>query len=146
MAETDWKYRIYLFVRAVDATSENKRAFAQIFVDNDGLETLQNELRAFDAPVKLSVSGELPAQAYGLNTAVKPAMRDGLKTFLDGLTNARYVVVANTELRNYRDGEFVMTNFVDPDSDPTGKIVSWEATLRFLNREFGLQVIKDSDE
>ena len=146
MAETDWKCRIYLFVRAVDATAQNKQAFAQIFVDNGGLETLQNELRAFDAPVKLSVSGEAPAQAYGLNTAVKPAMRDDLKTFLDGLTNARYVVVANTDLANYRDGEFLATNFGDLPVDPTGKIVTWDQTLGFLRREFGLQVIQDEAE
>jgi len=146
MSETLWKYRIYLFVRAVDATAQNKAAFGAIFADNGSLETPENEARVFDNCVRLSVSGEAPAQAFGVNTAIKAGMQQPLRDFLDTLTNARYVVVANTELPQYRDGEFILTNFPDPDPDPTGNVVSWEATLQFLNREFGLQVIKDSDE
>ena len=146
MSETDWRFRMYLFVRAVDATAQNKAAFGAIFANNGGLETAENEARAFDNCVRLSVSGEAPAQAFGVNTAIKPAMRDELKTFLDGLTNARYVVVANTDLANYRDGEFILTNFVDPDPDPTGRIVTWQNTLAYLNREFGLQVIPEAAE
>ena len=146
MSETLWKWRMFLFVRAVDATAANRAAFGAIFANNGSLETAENEALVWDACVRLSVSGEEPAQAFGVNTVIKPEMRDDLRTFLDGLTNARYVVVANTELPNYRDGEFVLANFVDPDPDPTGKVVSWEATLAFLNREFGLQVIQDSGE
>jgi len=95
----------------------------------------------WDACVRLSVSGDTPAQAFGVNTAIKAEMRDALRTFLDGLAGARYVVVANTELPQYRDGEFILTNFVDPDPDPTGRVVTWQAVLNWLNREYGLQVI-----
>lgn len=142
---TLWRWRMYLFVRSVDATQVNRQAFAQIYVDNGGMETLQNEMRAFDHPVRLSVSGEPPAQAFGLNTPLKAGMQVDMRMFLDGLPNARYVVVANTQLDNYRDGEFILTNFPDPEPDPTGRIVTWKATLAYLNREFGLQVISDTD-
>ena len=146
MSETLWKWRMFLFVRAVDATAQNKAAFGAIFANNGSLETAENEARAFDNCVRLSVSGEAPAQAFGVNTAIKPEMRDALRTFLDGLAGARYVVVANTELPQYRDGEFILTNFPDPDPDPTGRIVTWQAVLNWLNREYGLQVIAEAGE
>lgn len=143
---TLWRWRMYLFVRSVDATQANKLVLAHVYTDNGSMESVQDEVRALDHPVRLSVSGELPAQAYGLNTPLKTAMRADMQTFLDGLTNARYVVVANTKLPNYRDSEFVLTNFPDPEPDPTGKIVTWQAALNFVNREFGLQVIPDPED
>jgi len=76
-----------------------------------------------------------------VNTVIKAGMQQDLRAFLDGLTGARYVVVANTELPQYRDGEFILTNFADPAPDPTGKIVTWQAVLNWLDREYGLQVI-----
>jgi len=141
MSETLWKWRMFLFVRAVDATAENKAAFGAIFANNGSLETAENEAKVWDACVRLSTTGNAPAQAFGVNTAIKAGMQQALRDFLGTLTNARYVVVANTELANFRDGEFILTNFVDPDPDPTGKIVTWQAVLNWLNREFGLQVI-----
>lgn len=134
---------MFLFIRAADATPANKEAFGAIFANNGGMESAENEAKAFEGPVRLSVSGELPAQAFGVNTAIKAGMQQPLRDFLDTLTNARYVVVANTELENYRDGEFILTNFPDPDPDPTGRIVTWKAMLGYLNSELGLQVIPD---
>jgi len=142
---TAWKWRMFLFVRSVDATAENKAAFGAIFADNGSNESAGDEARAFDAPVKLSTTGELPAQVYGLNTPIKTTMRDALLVFLDGLTNARYVAVANADLPNYRDGEYIADNFGDLGIDPVGRVITFDQALGFLFREFGLQRIPDED-
>lgn len=143
MSETLWKWRMFLFVRAVDATATNKAAYGAIFANNGSLETAENEARVWDNCVRLSVSGETPAQAFGVNTAIKAGMQQALRDFLDTLTNAKYVVVANTTLANFADGEFILTNFVDPTPDPVGHLVTWNRTLEWLDTEFGLQVINE---
>ena len=140
---TNYKFRLFLFVRAQDATLANKRALAEVFAAESG-ETVANEAKALDA-VRLSVSGEEPAQAFGLNTAITGTMRDGILAFLDTLTNPRWVVSANTTLPQYADGEFIMTNFPDAP-DMTGKLVTWQMALSYLNNEYGLQVIVPPDE
>ena len=131
-----------LFVRAIDATLANKQAFADIFVNNGSGETIEDEKKMFDNTVRLSMNGEEPAQALGVSSAVKLSMRDGLKTLLDGLTNARYAVVANTDLPNYDDGELMLTNF---PVTPNGQIVSWQNALIYIENGFGLKVIEAAD-
>ena len=140
---TNYKFRLFLFVRAQDATLANKRALAEVFAAESG-ETVANEAKALDA-VRLSVSGEEPAQAFGLNTAITGTMRDGILAFLDTLTNPRWVVSANTMLPQYADCEFIVTNFPDAP-DMTGKTVTWQMALNYLNNEYGLQVIVPPDE
>lgn len=132
--ETEWKWRAYFFIRAVDATTTNKNTLAQIYVDHGGMEILVNELKMFTAPVKLSTTGQLPAQAFGFNSPVKLEMRDDFKALLDTLTGARYGIV------RYDDLGLVLTNF--PGITPTGQVVTWETALQRLNAEFGLQVIQ----
>lgn len=132
---TEWKWRIYLFVRAVDATLANKQAFAQIYVDGGTGETLENETKLLDVVTGFSQTGQPPAQAYGLNLTAKTGMRDAFVNFLDGLTNAGYAVVANTDLPNFAEGELVATNF--PVS-PNGQIVSWEMAKQYLFDQYGL--------
>jgi hypothetical protein len=136
---TDWKWRIFLFVRQADNTPENRQAFASIYVDNGSLETLENELKLFDRVVKFSASGELPATAFGANVPAQGAMRDAFKTFLDSLTNAQYVVVANTALPQYEDGELIQTTF---NVTPSGQQFTWEDTLQYISTNFGQQVIE----
>lgn len=133
-AETEWRWRAYFFIRAVDATAQNKNTLAQIYVDHGGMEIPVNELKMFTAPVKLSTTGELPAQAFGFNSPVKLEMRDDFKALLDTLTGARYGIV------RYDDLGLVLTNF--PGIAPTGQVVTWETALQRLNAEFGLQVIQ----
>ena len=135
---TQWKWRIYLFVRPVDATIANKNALANIYVDNGSGQTFEDEMRMFLTLTKLSTNGELPVQAYGISTVAKTAMRDGFKTLLDNLTNARYAVVASVPVSGYAENELVMTNF---DVTPSGQIVSWNAALNYIENEFGLIVI-----
>ena len=146
MSETLWKWRMYLFVRAADATQANRQALAQIFVNRGCGETLANEIKMFDGPVRLSTSGALPAQVFGLNTAIRSGMQSDIVAFLAGLTNPRYVVVSNTARLSYRDGEYITSNFPDPQPDPSGKIVTWQRTLQYLSDEFGLQVIPDQED
>ena len=145
MQKTEWKFRIYLFMRVSDITELVKDDFVSIFVDNGSMESAADERKMFDSVTRLSMSGEEPAQVYGVNTAAKTDMRDGFKALLDTLPDARYVVVANTTLPSYADGEFILTNF-DVDPLPVGKVVTWDQALNFLNREFGLIVIQPPDE
>ena len=137
---TDWKWRLMLFIRAVNDTSSNRQAFAEIYVNNGSLETLEDELKIFISMVRLSSTGKEPAKAFGISTPAKTTMKDEFKILLDGLTNARYAVIANTKLQNYQDGELVLTNF---DVEPNGQIVTWENALQFIQNEFGFQVIKE---
>lgn len=140
---TDWPWRLYFFVRAADNTPANRQALAQIFIDGGSGQTLAQELDMFDNVVALSTSGDPPAQAYGINTAVKPSMRDGFVDLLQQLTNARYAVVANTELQNFAYLELALTNF---PVTPNGQIVSWQTALSYLESEFGLLVIQPEPE
>lgn len=139
---TDWKWRIFLFVRAVDATPANKQALGQIYVDGGSGETLENEAKILDAVVGFSQTGQPPAQAYGVNLTAKTGMRDAFLTFLAGLTNARYGVVANTTLPNFAEGELVATNW--PGITPNGQIVTWEQAKQFVENVFGLiEIVPD---
>ena len=135
---TEWKWRVYLFVRAADVTAVNKSAFANIYVNNGSGESLEDERKMFDSVVRLSASGNEPAQAVGINTVAKTSMRDDFKTLLDNLTNARYAVVASVELPDYQESELVLTNF---DVTPNGQIVSWDMALKYVEKEFGLVII-----
>ena len=139
---TDWKWRLMLFIRAIDKTTANRQAFAEIYVNNGSLETLEDELKMFISTVHLSITGEEPTKAFGISTPAKTAMKDEFKILLDGLTNARYAIVANTKLPNWEDGELVLTNF---DVVPNGQNVSWQDALQFIQNEFGFQVIIEEE-
>lgn len=135
MRITNWKWRVYLFMRVVDVTAQVKNAVAHLFVDNGGLETLDNESKMFDGVVKFSQTGDEPAIAYGVSFVAKSDMKDAFVNFLQAYPNARYVVSANTELPNWADGELIATNF---DVTPNGQIVDWSKIIKFLENEFGL--------
>lgn len=135
MRITDWKWRVYLFMRASDITPQVKDIVAHIFVDNGGIESLANESKMFDQVIKFSQSGDLPAIAYGISFVAKSDMKDAFVNFLQAYPNARYVVSANTELPNWEDGELIATNF---DVTPNGQIVDWSIIIKFLENEFGL--------
>ena len=140
---SEWKWRIYLFVRAIDATAANRQTLAEIYSNNGSGETVEDELKMFFTVVRLSTTGNKPAQAFGINTVAKTAMRDEFKTLLDSLTNARYAVVTSVELPGYQERELVMTNF---PVTPRGQIVSWSAALNYIENEFGLVVIPPAME
>jgi hypothetical protein len=135
---TEWKWRLFLFVRAADATAENKLAFGHIFADNTSGETVENESRLLDAVVRLSTSGEAPAQVFGINTAVKADMRTALQAFLDTLSQSRYYGVANITLPNYGMGDLLKAN---GGSGVIGEPFTWQDALDDLYNERGLQVI-----
>lgn len=137
---TEWLWCIYLFIRVADNTAQNRNDFASAFVNNGSGESLADERKLFNGVSRFSVSGEEPAQVFGISTAAKKSMRDDLKTVLDGLTNARYAVVASVAHGTWLEDELALTNF---PVTPSGQIVSWQTALAYLNSEFGLQVIEE---
>lgn len=139
---TLWKWCLYLFVRVADVTPENKTALASIYPNNSSGETLEDELKMFLNVVHLSITGNEPAQAFGIATVAKTSMRDEFKTLLDNLTDARYAIIASVPLSGYQEHELVMTNF---PVTPNGQIVSWDAALQYIENEFGLVVIQPGE-
>jgi hypothetical protein len=86
-------------------TAQNRQAFADIFADNGSGELASDEIKMFSSVVKLSVSGSLPAQGFGLSSPVKPAMRSALEAFIETLGNGcRYFAVRQS------DNMLVLTN------------------------------------
>jgi hypothetical protein len=135
---TDWKWRLFLFVRAADNTPDNRQAFGHIFADNTSGETVENESKLFDAVTRLSVSGEVPAQVFGINTAVKADMRTALQVFVDTLSQSRYYGVANVDLPQHAAGDLLVAN---GGSGVVGEVFTWQDALDDLYDERGLQVI-----
>lgn len=148
---SSWKVRMMLFVRAVDNTAENRQAFGEIFANNGSGESVANESKLLDAVIRLSTSGELPAQALGLETALLlPDMRDDIRDFLDTLTQSRYCVIANIPLAQYFQGELIEDNKGAVSLPTLVGVPPWDTTpftmqdaLADLFTERGLQVIPD---
>jgi len=139
---TQWKWRLYFYIRKVDASAELKTEFAEILVNNGSMETIPDEEKAFDDPLKYSSDGELPAVVLGISLPVKQSMRSDLVVLLDSLTNARYAATANTKLDNYEDRELILTTF---DVVPNGQIIDQDGIDNYLNNEFGLIRIAEED-
>jgi hypothetical protein len=150
MAESAWKVRIMLFVRAVDNTPDNRQAFGEIFANNGSGESVENESGLFNTVYRLSVSGAAPAQVFGLETALLlPDMRTDMQAFLDTLTLSRYYVTANYDLPNGAfTGQLLQDNKVDVGQDTLVGLPPWDTmpfsmldALSDLFDERGLQVI-----
>jgi len=141
---SEWKFRCFLFIRAVDATGANKRALARVYVDNGSGETLEDELKMFDSVVRLSVTGAEPAQVFGINLTAKQTMRDAFINLISGLTQPAWAVLANTTLPQYADGEVIA---VSPTLNPNfvGMQATWEQALQYLENQYGLKVIPPPD-
>lgn len=140
---TLWLYRLYIVVRADLVTPARKTVVARMFSDNGSLETVVNEAKMLDNAVRLSVSGNLPAQAYGVSTPVQLSMRDAIRDLVVSLnTNfpgGGYVIVtANVTFNSLTKDELIFTNH--PDGQPfVGQTVTARNILNFLN----LKVIQD---
>lgn len=146
---TEWKWRMALFATVNQNTAENRTILATIFSEASG-ESVEDERKLFDAAIRLSISGEDPAQVLGINFAAKTTMRDDLKAFLNTLNpnQIRYYVRANTALPQHFDGELLLTNKeAKGESDIVG-IPPWDIepfdfqdALQDMFDEAGLQVI-----
>lgn len=134
---TLWKWRVFMFVRAVDATAANRNALAAIYVNNGSGETLQNELKMFNSVVRFSNTGEEPAQVYGLNLTAQTNMKDQFISLIQGLTNPAWVVLANTTLPEHLDGE-VVTISANLPQNAIGQIITWEQAKTYLFNQFGM--------
>ena len=141
---TEYKFRLFLFVRKSDANQTNRQALASIYVNNGSGESLADEVKMFDTVVRLSATGEEPAQVFGLNLTAKPAMKDEFIAFVGSLTNPAYIALANTTLQNYADGEVILASSNLPQS-AVGKIITWKQALGYLDNALGLQVIPEPD-
>lgn len=125
-------------MRAVDATETNRQTFAEIFANNGSMETVANERKMADSAIRLSTSGALPAQVFGINTLVMTDMGTSLRNFVGALALSRWYVVANGDLPNYADGELIVAN---GGSGIEGDLFTWDDALADLYNERGLQVI-----
>lgn len=145
-----WEYEIALSATVNQNTPENRTALATIFA-NYSAETIADERLMFDKALRLSVSGEEPAQVLAVNFVATGAMRTDLRTFLDSLPQAQiaYWVRANTILPMHFDGELLLVGGgavdivgVPPwDTQP----FSFQDALERLNIEAGLQVIQGEE-
>ena len=143
---TEWKWRIYLFVRATDTTNANKNALAQIYVDGGAGETLENEKRMFNGVVRLSTTGAEPATVFGINLTAKQGMKDAFLTFFAGLSaQTVWAALTNTAYNDFADGEVLA---VSDTLDPTfvGTTATWQNALTYLENQYGLQVIQPPEE
>lgn len=92
---TLWKWRLYLFVLTADNTAANRQSFAEAYVNNGSGESLADERKMLDSVLRLSTSGNAPAQVLGVSTLAKAAMRDALRDFVDGLSQSLWYVTSN---------------------------------------------------
>lgn len=139
-----WKYRLFLFVRAVDATAANKNALAAIYTNNGSGETPANELKMFGSVTRFSPTGAEPATYYGLNLTAQQAMKDQFISLVSGLTNPGWVVLANTTLPQHIDGEVIAISANLPQA-AVGQVVTWEQAKAYL-ANLGLHEIPPPDE
>ena len=107
-------------------------------MDNGSGETHEHESKMFNNAVRLSFTGDEPADALAINTAAKGDMRDGLKTFVTGITGARWYVVAAVDLPSWNAGELIQSSRAAVD-DQIGSQFTFADALDDL----GLQVIVD---
>lgn len=107
---TQWTHILHFVVVAADNTAANRQAFAEFLANNGSGESVDDEKLMFNTVTRLSVSGNLPAQGYGLSVPVKPAIRQAFENFASTLTNYRYFAVRQS------DGVLALTNsaYVSP--------------------------------
>ena len=128
----DWKYRLYLFVRATDVTNTNKILLAGIYVLNGSGETLENELKMFDGSIKLSDG------IIGLNLTATQPMLDQIMRLVSSLSDPIWIVTANTTLPDYADGSVISISPNLPQ-DVVGRVISWNDVLTIIEDQFGLR-------
>jgi hypothetical protein len=93
VAETLWQWRLDLAVAQAQNTQTNRDALCDCLANNGSFATRLQEANMFNSVVRLSVSGELPVQAFGLTIPVKQDMRDCFEQLLNGLSSARWFAV-----------------------------------------------------
>lgn len=135
----DWKWRVYLFVRVVDATPANRQALAQIYVNHGSGQTLEEEMEILNTAARFSTSGAEPAQVFGLNIPAKTEMKDEFQALLAGLTQAGWAVVSNIKTPSIKYLELTATNF---PVTPAGQRVTWAQALQYLENQYGLHEIE----
>lgn len=153
MTETNYKWRTALFVPANQNTPENRTTLANIISAASG-ETVEDERKLFDYAARLSTTGELPVQVFGIDLGVTVDMRDDMRAFLDTLPplQVRYYVRANTTLPQNFDGKLLLTNKDTAGQPDIVGVAPWDTqpfsmqdALADLFDERGLIVISEEN-
>ena len=129
MSDTLWKWRLYLIIPAAAVTPTLRQQIANRFSANGSGESEANEDIGPKA-IRLSTTGNAPAQAIALNTAVKASMRDALRALIEAVPSARVWVVANTAFDDKDDGELIATNTVH---GTVGQVWTFEQAIAAFN-------------
>lgn len=137
-----WIARLFFFVRVVDVSASLRNAIADALANNGSGQARAHELAMFNSSARLSLSGSTPAQVVGWNVAVKPAMRDEIRTLVTALPQSRYYIVANTDVpsQGWADGQLIQTDSPGAQSQ-LGQIFTWQDALSDLFAERGLRLI-----
>lgn len=139
---TTWQWRLDLAVAESQNTQTNRDALCDCLANNGSYATRIQEAEMFNRVVRLSVTGALPVQAFGLTIPVKQAMRDCFETFLAGLSSARWFAV------RVSDDTLVLTNsaFAVVGTSPWTRNDSLQAINeeRIANSQQPLQKIPDT--
>jgi len=132
---TDWKWRLYLAIRAADNTAANRQAWGDIFANNGSGESAENERKMADSAIRLSASGDEPAQVLVASSLVKADMRTPLQTLIGGLTQSLWAVVTNP------GGLFIASNV--GAGGQVGQPFRLDDALAYLRDTYNLQVIEN---
>jgi hypothetical protein len=143
MRQTFWKWKLYLFIRELDATQETITKFARIYAENGSGETLENEKKLIENVHRFSKTGALPATVYGTCLPVMDSMGEEFQAWIAANTFAHYALVANSKINGRADNELILTNF---DVTPSGQIVTWDTVKNYLSSQFDLLEILEVEE
>lgn len=94
---TQWIARLYFFVPTSAVNATLRDTVANAFVNNNSGESLVNERKLVNGLVRLSTTGNEPAQALAINTVVKASMRDAIKTIIQSVNQSAWYVVSNRD-------------------------------------------------
>ena len=139
---TEWKWIIYIFFNKDSVMEDLMDDVTRVIATYSG-ESLEDEERMWDAPLKFSPTGVEPANVYGISFPAKKEMKDEIIKLLSPYPKLRYVLLSNTDIGGYDDRELITTNLT---ITPIGQKVEYDNVKEFMYDEFGLKEILPPDE
>lgn len=139
MAETLWKWRIFIFANTVANTQANRDTLAQVFVDSGAGESLANEKLMFGNARRLALAASPTVlAAHGISFPVKASMRDNLQTAiatinapLSNANKVRWYLVAVVDWSTFQAGDLIASNRSTVDA-LIGQPFTWQDALTDL--------------
>jgi hypothetical protein len=145
---TAWRLRAFFFCPA-SVTAAVRDNLAGAFSTRSSLESLANERLMFNTASRFSLTGALPVQAVGWNTALRghPAdsstMAGQLRVVIETLAanQRRFYIVANVAIPELDavEGQLLRT---DSPTAQIGSVFTWEDALAELASQRGLRLIE----